>query len=37
MHPDGSDYYFFVAKNERNHAFAKTVAEHEANVQKYMK
>jgi UPF0755 protein len=37
MKPDGSDYYFFVAKDERNHAFAKTVAEHEANVQKYMK
>ena len=34
--PDGSDYYFFVAKDARNHAFARTVAEHEKNVDKYM-
>ncbi len=35
--PDGSDYLFFVAKNEREHAFAKSVAEHERNVDKYMR
>lgn len=36
--PDGSDYYFFVAtsKNSRNHAFARTVEEHERNVKKYV-
>ena len=35
--PDGSDYLFFVAKNEREHAFSKTIAEHERNVDKYMR
>ena len=35
--PDGSDYLFFVAKNEREHAFAKSVEEHERNVDKYMR
>jgi UPF0755 protein len=36
--PDGSDYFYFVAtsKNSRTHAFAKTVAEHERNVRKYV-
>lgn len=36
--PDGSDYFYFVAtsKNSRNHAFARTAAEHERNVQKYV-
>lgn len=36
--PDGSDYYYFVAtsKNSRNHAFARTVEEHERNVKKYV-
>ncbi|MBS1121452.1 MAG: aminodeoxychorismate lyase [Deltaproteobacteria bacterium] len=36
--PDGSDYLFFVAtsKNSRNHAFARTVAEHQKNVAKYV-
>lgn len=36
--PDGSDYFFFVAtaKGSRKHAFARTVAEHERNVQKYV-
>ena len=38
LSPDGSDYFFFVAtsKGSRSHAFAKTVAEHERNVQKYV-
>jgi UPF0755 protein len=35
--PDGSDYLFFVAKNEREHVFSKTVAEHERAVDKYMR
>ena len=34
--PDGSDYYFFVAKDARHHAFSKTVAEHERAVQQYL-
>jgi UPF0755 protein len=35
--PDGSDYYYFVAKDARNHAFAKTLDEHKRNVERYMK
>ena len=35
--PDGSDYLYFVAKNEREHAFSKTFDEHKRNVDKYMK
>ncbi|HUJ61966.1 MAG TPA: endolytic transglycosylase MltG [Kofleriaceae bacterium] len=35
--PDGSDYLYFVAKNARNHVFARTQAEHDKNVQKYQK
>jgi UPF0755 protein len=35
--PDGSDYLYFVAKDARSHAFAKTLAEHEKNVDKYMR
>ncbi|HEY2732855.1 MAG TPA: endolytic transglycosylase MltG, partial [Polyangiales bacterium] len=35
--PDGSDYLYFVAKDARNHAFAKTLAEHERNVKRYQK
>jgi UPF0755 protein len=33
--PDGSDYFFFVAKDARHHAFSKTVAEHERAVEQY--
>ncbi|HVV81625.1 MAG TPA: endolytic transglycosylase MltG [Kofleriaceae bacterium] len=36
MDPDGSDYLYFVARDARNHAFARTAAEHERNVQRYM-
>lgn len=38
MTPDGSDYFFFVAtaKNSRHHVFARTAAEHDRNVQKYV-
>jgi UPF0755 protein len=35
--PDGSDYFFFVAKDARNHAFAKSLDEHKRNVERYMK
>jgi len=35
--PDGNDFLYFVAKNEREHAFAKTYDEHKKNVDKYMK
>jgi UPF0755 protein len=35
--PDGSDYLYFVARDARNHAFARTYGEHKKNVDKYMK
>ncbi len=36
--PDGSRYYYFVAKeDERHHVFARTVGEHNENVRKYQK
>ena len=35
--PNGCDYLFFVAKNEREHVFAKTLEEHKKNVDKYQK
>lgn len=36
--PDGSDYFYFVAtsKSSRTHAFARTMAEHKRNVEKYV-
>lgn len=37
MNPDGSGYFFFVAMDSRTHAFAKTRAEHERNVDKYIR
>lgn len=37
MQPDGSNYFFFVAKDARHHAFSRTVEEHERNVDKYMR
>jgi UPF0755 protein len=38
LSPDGSDYYFFVAtaKGSTRHAFARTLAEHRRNVEKYV-
>ncbi len=38
LSPDGSDFLFFVAtsKSSRTHAFAKTVGEHQRNVDKYV-
>jgi UPF0755 protein len=35
--PDGSDYLYFVAKNDREHVFSKTFEEHKKNVDKYMR
>lgn len=35
--PDGSDYLYFVAKDARNHVFARTFEEHKHNVDKYQK
>jgi len=35
--PDGSDFYFFVARDQRNHVFSKTLAEHQRAVDKYQK
>jgi UPF0755 protein len=37
MQPDGSEYFFFVAKDARNHAFSKTIEEHERAVDKYIR
>ncbi len=37
MNPDGSNYFFFVAMDSKTHAFAKTRAEHERNVDKYIR
>jgi UPF0755 protein len=34
--PDGSEYLYFVAKDARNHVFARTYDEHKQNVAKYM-
>jgi UPF0755 protein len=35
--PDGSEYLYFVAKDARNHVFARTLAEHTKNVARFMK
>ena len=37
MAPDKSPYLYFVSRNDGTHVFAKTVAEHEANVVKYQR
>jgi UPF0755 protein len=37
LSPDGSDYFYFVARDARNHAFARTFDEHKRNVERYMK
>ncbi len=34
IYPDTTDYYFFVARYDGSHYFAKTYAQHEANVSK---
>jgi UPF0755 protein len=35
VHPADTDYLYFVSKNDGSHVFAKTLAEHAKNVQKY--
>ncbi len=35
--PDGSDFYFFVARDARNHVFSKTLADHSKAVDRYQK
>jgi UPF0755 protein len=35
--PDGSDYLYFVAKNDGTHQFSATLADHEAAVVKYQR
>jgi peptidoglycan lytic transglycosylase G len=37
LSPDGSEFFFFVAKDQRNHVFARTLDEHKKNVEKYQK
>lgn len=37
MKPDGSDYFYFVAKDARTHVFSRTYAEHARAVDKYQK
>ena len=36
-HPDDVDYLYFVSKNDGSHFFSKTLAEHEAAVDKYQR
>jgi len=35
VHPETSDYLYFVSRNDGSHEFAKTLDEHNRNVQKY--
>jgi len=35
VHPAAEDYLYFVSRNDGSHAFAKTLDEHNRNVQKY--
>lgn len=35
LHPQQTDYFYFVAKSDGYHVFAKTFAEHLQNQQKY--
>ncbi len=35
--PDGSNYFFFVSRNDGTHVFAATRAEHERNVDKFQR
>ena len=35
LRPASTDYLYFVAKGDGSHAFAETLAEHEANVERY--
>jgi UPF0755 protein len=35
--PDGSEFFYFVARDARNHVFAKSYEDHKRNVDRYMK
>jgi UPF0755 protein len=35
VHPAGADYLYFVSRNDGSHEFARTLEEHNRNVQKY--
>lgn len=37
FHPQPSEYLFYVYKGDGHHAFSSTYAEHEANVEKYLR
>jgi UPF0755 protein len=37
MAPDGTPFLYFVSRNDGTHVFARTVAEHQANVVKYQR
>ena len=36
LHPQHSDYYYYVYKGNGHHAFARTLEEHNANVSRYL-
>ena len=35
VHPADADYLYFVSRNDGSHAFARTLEEHNRNVQQY--
>lgn len=37
MSPDGTPFLYFVSRNDGTHVFARSVAEHEANVSRYQR
>lgn len=37
LHPDRTDYYYYVYKGNGLHAFARTLQEHNANVSRYLR
>jgi UPF0755 protein len=37
INPDGSDYYYFVSRNDGSHVFSKTVQEHNRAVDRYQR
>jgi len=36
LHPQRTDYYYYVYKGNGHHAFARTLGEHNANVERYL-